>query len=282
MSNLQKQQENMHRKYFYSEKVRLAYLERGEFHQKILLLLHGHMSDAENLFQLADRFPEWRVIALDQRGHGYSDHAPNLEYSRESYIQDIHHLLQHLKAHQPVTILGHSLGGVNAYQFAARYPDQVEAVIVEDIGVEIDVDLSFANKLSGVFPTLVALKEHLRHVGVKAVDYFSQSVIQSEQGWRLLADLNGIPISQQQLNGSWWADWQASSCPILLIRGGKSFVLDQKQAEKMVASRPNTKLEVFEKCGHSIHDEEPEEFCKVVRRFLVEVEQFSDSVKKKG
>lgn len=270
---MEKQQEKKligERKYFQSGNLRLSYLERGEENQKILLLLHGHMNDARNLFGLANRFSDWRVIALDQRGHGFSDHASDLDYSRESYIQDIRNLLQHVGNNQPVTIWGHSLGGVNAYQFAARYPKWVQALVVEDIGVEINVNLSFVRKLRGYYPTLEALRNALSLTGVKAIDYFSQSVIKEEKGWRFLADLNGIPISQQQLNGSWWKDWQASSCPILLIRGGRSFVLDQEQAETMVLSRPNTKLEVFEICGHSVHDEDLDGFYKAVSQFLKE------------
>lgn len=259
------------RKYFRSGDLRLSYLEKGEENQKVLLLLHGHMNDARNLMNLASRFSDWRVIALDQRGHGFSDHVSDLDYSRDSYIQDILNLLQNVGNQQPVTIWGHSLGGVNAYQFAARYPEWVEAVVVEDIGVEIDLNLSFVKQLAGYFPTLEALKNRLRQVGIKAVDYFLQSVIQDKKGWRHLCDLDGIPVSQQHLNSSWWEDWKASSCPILLIRGGKSFVLDQNQAERMVDCRPNTRLEVFENGGHSVHDDNPEGFFQVVSCFFKEI-----------
>lgn len=268
---MEKQREREHfgtRKYFQSGNLQLSYLERGEDNQKILLLLHGHMNDARNFLDLASRFTDWRVIALDQRGHGYSEHAPDLDYSRESYILDIKNLIQSIWNNQLVTILGHSLGGVNAYQFAARYPEWVQAVIVEDIGVELNFDFSFVRKLSGTFPTMEALKHRLRSIGVKAVDYFSQSVIADEKGWRFLSDLNGVPVSTQQLNGSWWEDWKDSTCPILLVRGGKSFVLDQAQAEQMVLCRPNTQLEVFEHCGHGVHEEDPDEFYEVVRNFL--------------
>ncbi|WP_333755273.1 alpha/beta fold hydrolase [Streptomyces sp. IBSBF 3352] len=76
----------------------------------------------------------------DQRGHGFSDRGP--DFSREGYIADATALLTHLGLERPV-VLGHSLGGVNAYQFAARHPGLVRALVIEDIGTEIDDDLSF-------------------------------------------------------------------------------------------------------------------------------------------
>ncbi|MFF7099894.1 alpha/beta fold hydrolase [Streptomyces nigra] len=77
---------------------------------------------------------------MDQRGHGFSDRGP--DFSREGYIADATALLTHLGLERPV-VLGHSLGGVNAYQFAARHPGLVRALVIEDIGTEIDDDLSF-------------------------------------------------------------------------------------------------------------------------------------------
>ncbi len=70
----------------------------------------------------AARAPAWRVVALDQRGHGHSDHAPRAGgYAREAYLGDVTALVAHLGLDTAV-LLGNSLGGVNAYQFAARRP----------------------------------------------------------------------------------------------------------------------------------------------------------------
>ncbi|WP_308201299.1 alpha/beta fold hydrolase [Carbonactinospora thermoautotrophica] len=80
------------------------------------------------------------MIALDQRGHGYSDRPT--DFSREGYIEDAVAVLDRLGL-GAVVVLGHSLGGVNAYQLAARHPHLVSALISEDIGAEINDDLSF-------------------------------------------------------------------------------------------------------------------------------------------
>ncbi len=256
------------RKYFNSGHLKLSYLDFGGESPNVLLMLHGHMGDARTFSELAAKFKDWRVIALDQRGHGWSDHPSDTDYSRKSYVKDILNFVRDELGGYPVTILGHSLGGINAYQFASRHPESVKAVIVEDIGAEINADLSFAEKFPVRSPSLKELRESLERVGVKAVSYFSESVFEDEKGWGFRSDLKGMSISQQNINGVWWEDWLSSTCPILLIHGKKSFVLDLSQAELMASRRPNTKLEVFEQCGHGVHSDDPDGFYQAVRRFL--------------
>ncbi|SFF07490.1 Pimeloyl-ACP methyl ester carboxylesterase [Paenibacillus algorifonticola] len=270
MQNFQ-EKDSAARKYFQSGNIKLSYLDFGGGSEHILLTLHGHMNDARTYAELATRFKNWRVIGLDQRGHGWSEHPRDKDYSRESYLEDILNLIRIELGGQPVTILGHSLGGVNAYQFAARYPELVHAVIVEDIGAEIHADLSFAETLPKRSSSLKELRKSLELAGLKAIDYFSESVFEDEAGWGFRSDLKGMVISAQNLNGVWWEDWLSSRCPILLIHGKKSFVLNAGQAELMVLRRPNTKLEVFEPCGHGVHSDDPDGFYQVVNEFLATV-----------
>ncbi|MVO98063.1 alpha/beta fold hydrolase [Paenibacillus lutrae] len=255
------------RKYFNSGNLKLSYLDFGG-EGDILLLLHGHMNDARTFVEAAARFPDRHVIGLDQRGHGWSEHPPDRDYSRDSYVEDILNLIRGELDGQPVTLLGHSLGGVNAYQFASRYPSLVKAVIVEDIGVEINADLSFADQLPNRSASLHDLRESLKRAGLKAIDYFSESVFEDDKGWGFRTDLKGMRISQQHINGVWWDDWLSSACPILLIHGRKSFALDLQQAELMITRRPRTTLAVFDECGHDIHSTDPNGFYRVVRKFL--------------
>jgi esterase len=256
------------RKYFKSGNLQLSYLDFGGESEEVLVMLHGAMANARTFSELAAKFNEWRVICLDQRGHGWSEHASGKEYSRDHYVTDIFNLIQSELAGQPVTILGHSLGGLNAYQFADRYPELIKAVIVEDIGAEINSDFSFADKLPLRSASLKELRDSLTNNGLRAVDYFSESVFVDEQGWGFRTDLKGLQITISQVNGDWWENWLSSKCPILLIHGGKSIFLDLAQAERMEVRRPNTKLVVFEECGHSVHSDDLNGFYKVVNEFL--------------
>ncbi|MFG2842626.1 alpha/beta fold hydrolase [Kitasatospora sp. NPDC048296] len=86
---------------------------------------------------------EWRVIAPDQRGQGESERAA--DYSREGYLADIEALLDHLGLER-VVLLGHSLGGINAYQLATRHPERVEAIV--DIEAQVELGLEGPNPLA--------------------------------------------------------------------------------------------------------------------------------------
>ncbi|WP_430500129.1 alpha/beta fold hydrolase [Micromonospora trifolii] len=137
---------------------RLSYLDFGGSGTP-LLALHGHYNEASAFTPLAEALtPQWRVIALDQRGHGASARAES--YEREDYVADVAALHQHLKV-GPAVVLGHSLGGVNAYQCASRHADRVTALIVEDIGAVVDCDWSFTTSLPRRAPSRDALASAL-------------------------------------------------------------------------------------------------------------------------
>jgi esterase len=101
-----------------------------------LLALHGHLGSGQVWAPLADALPGWRVVAPDQRGHGRT--GPADDYSREAYVADAAQLIEELDL-APAVVLGHSLGGVNAYQLAAWRPELVRAVVVEDAPAEMPI-----------------------------------------------------------------------------------------------------------------------------------------------
>jgi pimeloyl-ACP methyl ester carboxylesterase len=251
----------MRRARFQHGGLALSYLDSGGDGQP-LIALHAHWMEAVTYTQLAAALaPAWRVVALDQRGHGYSDHARS--YAREDYLGDLLAFLDHLGLDAAV-VLGNSLGGTNAYQFAARHPDRVRALIIEDIGVVVDADTSFTLAWSGTFPSREALVER---VGERFLPYLQNSFRQTPEGWRLVFDPGELRTSQRQLHGDYWADWLASTCPALLIRGRDSRVTTQAQVEEMAARRPNTYL-VTLGGGHVVHQDDPTGFAAAVLKFL--------------
>lgn len=254
----------MRRLSFKRDGLRLSYLDAGgDGHA--LIALHSHWLEASTFEALAEAMaPEWRVIALDQRGHGYSDHA--LSYTRNDYLEDLRAFFAHLKLNEAV-VLGNSLGGVNAYQFAARHPALVQGLIIEDIGVEIADDTSFAMAWEGTFPTQAELTER---IGQRFLPYLRNSIREEPGGWRLAFEPREMVSSQSYINGNHWDDWLASSCPVLLLRGKQSRVTDQQHMELMAARRPNTRLSCLEG-GHVLHMDSPEAFTEIVKVFLNEI-----------
>jgi pimeloyl-ACP methyl ester carboxylesterase len=86
----------------------LSYLDAGGDGTS-LVALHRHWMEGVTYMPLLPALaPDWRVIALDQRGHGHSDHAPS--YTRDDYLGDVAALFEHLRLTTAV-LLGNALGG---------------------------------------------------------------------------------------------------------------------------------------------------------------------------
>jgi len=255
----------MQRHNFHHDGLTLSYLD-AEGGDRIVIALHAHWMEGMTFALLAAALsPDWRVVALDQRGHGYSDHAKT--YTRDDYLGDLEALFAHLAIEEPAVLLGNSLGGVNAYQFAARHPRLVRALVIEDIGVELRDDTSFALPWGGIYETREAL---VQSVGARFVPYLEASFRQTPEGWRLAFDPRDTVASQNSLNGDHWKDWLASDCPALLIRGKDSRVTTQAHMEQMASRRKNARLEVLDG-GHVVHMDNPAGFAKTVKEFLQEL-----------
>ncbi|MFD2444150.1 alpha/beta fold hydrolase [Bacillus sp. CGMCC 1.16607] len=259
----------MKRVYFQSNNLCLSYIDYniGES-EKVLLALHGHFGNARMFSSLASNFDDWKVIALDQRGHGWSEHPENRDYSREAYIEDIKNFITTVLNKKSVVIIGHSLGGANAYQFASKYPELVKAMIIEDIGAEIEGDASYAEQFPNRVASLKELKDVIESRWKGSFRYFGESAFEDEHGWGFRFDSKGMIISQQNLNGSWWNEWTNTDCPTLLLHGKNSDVVNLSQIKKMKQVRKNTTIKVFEGCGHTIHDDNPLSFNNTVKNFL--------------
>ena len=251
---------------FTHDGLTLCYLDTGYSDASVgrppLLCLHAHLMQGATYTALAEALaPEYRVIAPDQRGQGDSSHAAT--YTREDYLGDIEALLAHLDLPQ-VVILGNSLGGVNAYQFAARHPERVRALIIEDIGAVVTDDISFILPWQGVFATREELEAK---IGSRFVPYLRESFRQSGAGWGLAFDPREMVRSQQNMVGDYWSDWLASTCPAIIVRGRESRVTSQEHVEEMALRRPHTHLLILDG-GHALHADNPGAFNSVVRGFL--------------
>jgi len=181
----------MKRAQFQHNGLKLSYLDAGG-EGRVIAALHAHWLEGVTYSNLAAAVaPAWRVVALDQRGHGYSDHAPS--YTREDYLGDLSAFLDHLNTDEAV-LMGNSLGGANAYQYAARHPERVRALVIEDIGAVIDADTSFTVPWAGVFPDRETLAERIgQRLLPYLVDSFRQTSASRDGGlsasteWRSLA-----------------------------------------------------------------------------------------------
>ncbi|MFF3920601.1 alpha/beta fold hydrolase [Streptomyces sp. NPDC001852] len=243
---------------------RLSYLDFGGTGRP-LIALHGHLSEGATFAPLARALgPTWRLIAPDQRGQGESDRAA--DYSREGYLADTEALFDHLGLNRAV-LLGHSLGAINAYQFAARHPERVSALINVEGAAALGLDGSnpfgFLLSLPYEAPTRAALIEGMG----PAAPYFSDRLRQNPDGsWRLPFHPQEMYESENQVHGDHWDDWTATTCPALLLRGTKG-VIAPEQATAMTERRPGTRLVELD-ADHTLPTSAPTGFADAVRTFL--------------
>jgi esterase len=230
-----------------------------------LLALHGHFSRGRTWARLAERVaPQWRVVAPDQRGHGLS--SPAEDYDREGYVADAARVVEALDL-APAVVLGHSLGGVNAYQLAARRPELVRAVIVEDAPADVPPHPDAGSWTAPRrFPSLQALTEQVDD------PYLLESAFEDDDGWGFRFDPDQLDRSRHLLTGDHWADWLAGEHPALLLHGLESTRLVTAHAREMARRRPATRLVEFPGAGHTIHDDDPEGFALAVTSFLAELQ----------
>jgi pimeloyl-ACP methyl ester carboxylesterase len=240
----------------------------------MVLALHGSFGRGTVFAPIADRLQEAaRVVALDQRGHGLADHGG--PFTRAEFVADAAAVIDRLGS-DPVVVLGHSLGGITAYQLAAQHSELVRALIIEDVGAvmrqpEISHPVLDVRGWPRFAPTREALAEAIRTQGVPDVDYFLRSAVAEEQGWRLLFDYEEMMAVQEHGLGDWWNDWLGSTCPALLLHGQRSPLLSTEMAHKMVRRRPRTYLVEFPHAGHWIHDDDPAGCAVAILDFLSKI-----------
>ena len=243
-----------------------------------LVMLHGLTGHAHTwdhtAAALGDRY---RVIALDQRGHGDSEWAP--PYGGGRMAEDLLAFLDALQLGE-VTLMGLSMGGLVAFIFAASHPERVRDLIVLDIGPEIAVagarQVAAGLAASHVFasedeavaqarafnprPTESALRHRVRHNLRPRPDgtlTFKYDDALRERG-----------AIFDRTTDHLWAAWEAVSCPILLVRGDDSDILAAETAQRMLASNPRASLAVVPDCGHSITLDNPQGLLDAVNPWL--------------
>jgi len=109
--------------------LKLFYKEYGD--GQPVVLLHGLLGSFENWYTIAKSLAEnHRVIVPDLRNHGRSPRSDNFDYTALS--TDLRELVNTLKLKNPV-LVGHSMGGKTAMEFALRFPDLPKAIVIEDM-----------------------------------------------------------------------------------------------------------------------------------------------------
>jgi pimeloyl-ACP methyl ester carboxylesterase len=210
--------------------------------------------------KMADDF---ELLALDLRGYGKSpDGAASV--SLADHAADIAELAKAAEF-APFTLVGHSLGGAVAMQFAALYPDLLNGlVLVDSAPVDGMKDIKYdlvQMMLDNEAILLAALKSTL----VKPV---------TEEIWSGFAEdcllgAKSVMANTRALDG---ADFTAAACaftkPVLVIHGEQDRVIPVAEAEKTVAAYPQGRLAIVTGVGHNPQVEDAATFTQLLGDFV--------------
>ncbi len=247
------------------------------------VFLHGLMGYALNWRRVTAVLEKSeRVLAYDQRGHGKSM-KPLTGYDREDYADDLYLILQDL-GWEKIRLVGHSMGEKVALNFAFRFPEKVEKLVIEDIGPDIHpktepyyrrliemVPTPFVNKREAkqyfetIYPQKVRTKENAKQLA----QYLFSNIEDKSNGtadWRFHKE--GVIASIYSGSSEvLWNEVKSLSCPTLVIRGAQSHDLSHETWVKMQEANPQVKGIEIPDSGHWVHFDQAEAFTKAIFDF---------------
>ena len=269
--------------------ISLHYLDWGSEDRPWLLCLHGAAQNAHMWdFTALALCTRYRVIAVDQRGHGDSAWAPNAEYDRASYVGDVANFVDHLGM-EKLVLVGLSMGGSNSVAYAATHPDRVKALVVVDVGPE---PARAGGRAVNNFVTQKDVLDTYEEFVQRVIEYspfrpewqirssLRHSLMQRPDGrwtWKYDPVLRDPARRAQRQNAredraSRWELWERIACPTLIVRGQQSDVLSSEVAERMLERNANSRLVEVANAGHRVPGDNPVAFEEAVLAFLDDVD----------
>jgi len=256
--------------------LRFHFLDWGTAGAKPLLLLHGGAQTAHSWDEVApDLARDHHVLAVDQRGHGDSDWAPAGGYRRADFVADIDAFLRD-RGQPAATLIGLSMGGLNAIAFAAAFPDRARGLVVVDVAPTVEraggdaIRAQLAVRDFASFEEAVEracafnprrsvenVRERLGHSLRQAANERWVYKFDPSIGEGAAADLDAL-----------WADVRRIVCPTLLVRGTESPILSVETAERFRRELPGSTVGEVPGAGHSVMGDNPAGFLAAVRPFL--------------
>jgi len=252
----------------------------GPQHAPVVVLVHGigdkGARDWDTLMpKLSATF---RVLAFDLPGFGRSS-KDNLPYTPDNYVAFIRHVIKSEVKRRPYVLVGHSMGGLLSMRYAARFPDEVSALVLADVPGILH-RLAYSQYLShlgiSVLPSFYpAQNAHLDNLASNLLGFFEKArpapeVIVDTAPLRksLLggepAKIAGLAMSLEDYG----PDMKGVRAPTLLLWGGRDQLAPLRNARVLLANLADAQLEIFESSGHTPMDDVPAAFNDRVAAFV--------------
>lgn len=279
---------------FFSQRLRLHYVDWGNPDAPPLILLHGGRDHCRNWDWVAQRFrKDWHVIAPDLRGHGDSEWSKSANYGTAAYVYDLAQLIHQLKL-APVTIVSHSLGGAITTRYAGVFPETARRLVaIEGLGkspksVAEQAKVAMGDRMRDwILQTRASAGRNPRRYA--SIEEATQRM-QSENKHLSPAQARHLTLHgvNQNEDGtfSWKFDnyvrvflpydmpqpdietlWQRITCPSLLIYGAESWASDPRGDGRAQHFKDATIVKVAG-AGHWVHHDKLETFMALVEPFV--------------
>ncbi|HUC99702.1 MAG TPA: alpha/beta fold hydrolase [Candidatus Polarisedimenticolaceae bacterium] len=239
-----------------------------------VIILHGLLGSSDNWRAISKRLSQsYKVFTVDLRNHGQSPHSETMKYP--AMADDVRELLEIEKV-SDCHLVGHSLGGKVAMQFAASHPDLVSKLISVDIApkayppfqrailaalqqLELQSFRSFGEIDAALAPAIP--EAPMRQFLMKNIARLPSAGFQ----WRI--DLDSIAKNYDQLTKPIIAAASYDK-PALFVRGGRSDYIADTDLSSIRALFTSAELVTIETSGHWVHAEATDEFLRILTEFL--------------
>lgn len=244
-----------------------------------LIILHGLFGSLDNWMSIAKELgTSFEVYIVDARNHGQSQHSEVFNYPVmvEDLVEFVTtHIVYENKA-LPI-ILGHSMGGKTAMQFAVDYPHLLSKLIVADIAPKaypIHHDLIINSLKSLDFNVIKTRKEADDKLSQYIFDVSTRQFLLKNLYWKeqgLLAFRFNLDTISKNIDevGAEIEFITTFYQHTLFIRGDKSNYILDSDFEQIFTIFPNAQIKTIENSGHWVHAENPVEFLYLVKAFLL-------------
>ncbi|MDY0814423.1 alpha/beta fold hydrolase [Kitasatospora purpeofusca] len=249
--------------------VTLACHDRGGDGPPLLLLhgLAGYGGEWDAFArQLGSRF---RVVTVDQRGHGASTRRP-ADVSRAAHVADVVAVIEQLDL-GPVTLLGQSYGGHAAMLVAAAHPGLVERLVMVEAGPacttpETVADIgAWFDSWPTPFASVSAAVEFLG--GGPVGEVWAAGLEERADGRHPRFDPDVMVAAlTDNTHRPWWPEWGRIACPTLVVLA-QSTIIDDEQLDRMRRDRPDSVLVGIPGTTHDLHLERPEALAELLEAF---------------
>lgn len=263
--------------------LNIHYLDWGGDSTRNLLLAHGQNGSAHNWDYVARKLhDEFRVIAIDQRGHGDSDHTRE-GYAVTAFALDLAEFAEAVGI-IPYDFCGASLGARNGIPYAGDHSEHLKHFVCLDYGPEMSV-VSARNQIGGMNRRPLGWRSTEEYVEMSSQQNprASREYLLNQAKYNLRLNYAGKYVAKHDpdmfwINGSFgvrevpllWDKWAKITCPILELKGAESTFLSPEILARMKELQPGMQLVEVPDSGHPIGSDNPDFLIGELRKFLVD------------